>query len=734
MRYYNFLTKRLMRSYIFYIVLFAMIMYFVCLFSSIRNYKSKSLIIADATAENIISAIDYSMYMSSVLSDSDIIGNYVYCTDKADINYAALQTFGYLKASCVSSQYALENVALANLSANMVTSSSGSYNLSFFASMYGLDVKQMKDCLTNMTSKKKTYTFMKITNTDHAPYSGRYFIMISSINSGSRPIPIIFVYNADKFLNIPNEFPDSCAMLININSESITVNNPESTVIPGKFSTKEVCISQSTHRICDVQCTFIAKRLYYYACVNSFLIVFWLFLCVIIFIVIYSSRKSITDIYAPVKALMKNLPQINDDSASEFSHIETLFKGLVSEKNALSSSITDYQSLLTNQFLLNVMNRTVSYDEVQKHIYDKELGDIQFPAVVCIMRSKGMGTPVEHIDSDELFAIHSASKCILDETFLNLCNCRLIDYDIHTFILIAPYHNYTDIRNLLITVISQIYSQLGTSITGTVGCPAENLYDLYNSFSVAMDLQRRFIDNSDYTIVLTPEDIPYTNSFPLYSPQEEDLIINLTLSCDRTAVCEIIKEIITRNISDRTIEKDSYIQLTVMLYFTIQKILYTTHRPEHGDFNDNIIYDRIKNCRTPEQLIHEVCDIITVIINHIKNVKTTRKEQSKHEMLEYIHKNYNKAISLTSMSEALNMSQSYISKQFKQLTGENFKDYLTAYRIEQAVQLFRENPVRSIQSVAEAVGYDNTTTFSRAFVKHCGIQPGKFRNRILDKS
>ncbi len=734
MRYYNFLRKRLMRSYIFYIVLFAMIVYCVCLFSSIRNYRSKSAIIADATTENIISAINYSMYMSSVLNDSEIISNYVYCTDESDINYRTLRASKHLETTCVSSQYALEDIAVANLSADMITSNSGSYNLAYFSTIYGLDAEQLRDCLANMTESKKNDTFTKITNTDRTPYSGRYFIMISNINFGGNPIPIIFVYNADKFLNVSGEFPDKCAMLVNINSDLIEICNPGENITSGTSKTKEVYVSHSTQRTCDVQCTFVVELLHYYTSVNSFLTMFMLALCVILFTVIYASRKSITDIYAPVKALMKNLPQVNDVAANEFSHIETLFKKLVSEKNSLSSSITDYQSLLTDQFLLNVMNRIVSHDEVQKHIYDPELDNIQLPAVVCALRSTSMSAASEHVETDELFAIHAATRCILDKIFSNLNNCRLIDYNIDTFILIAPYHSYEDIRKLLINVNSHIYSQLGANTTGTVGCPAENLYDLHNSFSVAMDLQRRFIDNSDYTIVLTPEDIPYADSFPVYSPQDEELIINLTLSYDKDAVCEIIKGIITRSTFGKTIEKDSYAQLTVMLYFTIQKILCTIQHPEQGDFNDNIIYDRIKSCHTPEQLIHEVCDIITEIIDYSKSLVTTRKEQSKHEMLEYIHKNYNKAISLTSMSEELNMSQSYISKQFKQLVGENFKDYLSSYRITQAMQLFRENPVRTIQSVAEAVGYDNTTTFSRAFVKHCGMQPGKFRARILDQS
>ena len=70
-----------------------------------------------------------------------------------------------------------------------------------------------------------------------------------------------------------------------------------------------------------------------------------------------------------------------------------------------------------------------------------------------------------------------------------------------------------------------------------------------------------------------------------------------------------------------------------------------------------------------------------------------------------------------------------MSKQFKQLVGENFKDYLAKYRLEKAIQQFQEDPNVKIKTVAAQVGY-NTETFSRTFAKYYGMLPSKYIERM----
>ncbi|MDK2829384.1 MAG: hypothetical protein PWP67_2204 [Clostridium butyricum] len=83
-------------------------------------------------------------------------------------------------------------------------------------------------------------------------------------------------------------------------------------------------------------------------------------------------------------------------------------------------------------------------------------------------------------------------------------------------------------------------------------------------------------------------------------------------------------------------------------------------------------------------------------------------------------------ISLDDMSRNMYLSSVYISKVFKEKTGESPINYLINLRLEKAKDLLlsTESPVKVI---AQAVGYTDAYYFSKLFKKYYGYSPCKFR-------
>jgi two-component system response regulator YesN len=71
---------------------------------------------------------------------------------------------------------------------------------------------------------------------------------------------------------------------------------------------------------------------------------------------------------------------------------------------------------------------------------------------------------------------------------------------------------------------------------------------------------------------------------------------------------------------------------------------------------------------------------------------------------------------------------SYLSRIFKQETGHNFVEYLTAMRMEKAVKLLKETDMKSYQ-VAEAVGIVNPHYFGICFKKWTGMSVSDFKKQ-----
>lgn len=96
------------------------------------------------------------------------------------------------------------------------------------------------------------------------------------------------------------------------------------------------------------------------------------------------------------------------------------------------------------------------------------------------------------------------------------------------------------------------------------------------------------------------------------------------------------------------------------------------------------------------------------------------------EAKQLINASFNKDISLDFISRKVNISPYYFSKIFKEETGENFIDYLTRMRIEQAREMLKKKEY-SIKEVCLKVGYKDPNYFSRLFKKQVGMTPTEYR-------
>ena len=81
------------------------------------------------------------------------------------------------------------------------------------------------------------------------------------------------------------------------------------------------------------------------------------------------------------------------------------------------------------------------------------------------------------------------------------------------------------------------------------------------------------------------------------------------------------------------------------------------------------------------------------------------------------------------MSEQFFISQSYLSQNFKQLTGYSPKKYIMLCRIAAARSLLYKTDM-PINDIAMYVGFNDTSNFIRYFKKETGETPFQFRKSL----
>ena len=97
---------------------------------------------------------------------------------------------------------------------------------------------------------------------------------------------------------------------------------------------------------------------------------------------------------------------------------------------------------------------------------------------------------------------------------------------------------------------------------------------------------------------------------------------------------------------------------------------------------------------------------------------------------EYIRGNLGKPIMLADIAAHLGISACHLSHVFSAESGFTLSSYLVNARMKVAAKLLAD-PARRISEAAYAAGFEDPNYFSKAFHRHFGCSPEKYRGRIL---
>ncbi len=105
---------------------------------------------------------------------------------------------------------------------------------------------------------------------------------------------------------------------------------------------------------------------------------------------------------------------------------------------------------------------------------------------------------------------------------------------------------------------------------------------------------------------------------------------------------------------------------------------------------------------------------------------SSEKKNMVQSIIEYMEKGYKEDISLDRIAKNMYVSPVYISKIFKEETGDSPINYLIKIRLAKAEELLKESTL-SIKAVAQNVGYSDAYHFSKLFKKYYGISPSQVK-------
>lgn len=113
----------------------------------------------------------------------------------------------------------------------------------------------------------------------------------------------------------------------------------------------------------------------------------------------------------------------------------------------------------------------------------------------------------------------------------------------------------------------------------------------------------------------------------------------------------------------------------------------------------------------------------------ITDICKVKESKQAYSLVSYIYKNHTENLTVQNVSSALGMSPCEMNKILLYQVEKNFDDFFNYVRINHACKLLLTTD-KSIVDIAVEVGYHNTKTFTRNFLKWKVMNPSNFRKKV----
>lgn len=136
----------------------------------------------------------------------------------------------------------------------------------------------------------------------------------------------------------------------------------------------------------------------------------------------------------------------------------------------------------------------------------------------------------------------------------------------------------------------------------------------------------------------------------------------------------------------------------------------------------------IRICETIDKLNEVLEESFQEIETWLKDSGSNKYRQEILHVIEYIEANLDRRLTLHEIAESLEMSESSLSRMFKNETGKNLNYFINEMKMKKAMDILSNEP-GMIKDVAARVGMDDQLYFNKVFKKFYHVSPSEVRKK-----
>lgn len=377
---------------------------------------------------------------------------------------------------------------------------------------------------------------------------------------------------------------------------------------------------------------------------------------------------------------------------------------------------------------LSLINGEKQTEEIKDHEYVK-LFHISAHKVLIYVKIDNFNNIGEDRAKAERTLISVMEQQLKDKGLLDL-----FKYKENGFVVLLCFDNekYGRIEKAVYDISQKLLVYVNKFVNVSISVGISRIFKDYSELNIAFAQAVNACKSSFYsgagTVYKYHERLFSDESVQVFSAKEQKDLIDYLDICDTNGIKQIINSIFNELEKVRPpVEK--CIQLFMEIYYCMGAVL-----KNYGDsIKDNSGTNKPDYIQITEvEFIAEAREMLLqygeYCVNLIENARHSAYRKEIMLAIDYIKMNYSKNISLKSVAQHVFVSDSYLSRIFKEDMNMSFVEYLTDIRIKKAIELIKTTNLPNY-TIAEKIGYENINYFGRVFKKITDLTPTQYRNK-----
>jgi two-component system response regulator YesN len=420
------------------------------------------------------------------------------------------------------------------------------------------------------------------------------------------------------------------------------------------------------------------------------------------------------------------------------SELENVLKGVVEElnneikkereffqlKNEYEKQLASFQDRL----ILDTLHSRNQYNNPKEAFEKLNIdisGDNYRVAVLQIVQE----IDIQDAYSMLTYSVFSYFKNKMDKDFSHRC---ILGNQSRIILILSENKSYAledDVFLLINKIMNSARHIFSVSFSAGISSLYSNINDIKFAFNEAISAcQYSVVEGYDKLILSTDMEA----IAPMYLDRLENLRYEIS-NCIRTQDSSVVGEKLKFYFDTIRFCKCSIDEVKSQLLLLVMAI-YKVYNNSVNNVDQKIEVDyslmqdifMLSDIREIEQ---RIVDLMIYMTKTLRRMRESFKSSVVEEALDIIHSRYMISnLDSKQISTALNVSASYFSKLFKQITQKTFVEYLTECRMTEAKKLLRTSDMK-VYEISVKVGYDDPQYFSYNFRKHVGTTPSSYRKK-----